>query len=69
MFLESPSVVTKSIEEPEPSHSFYPFFSPQISLSKFSSSSAFRLRRVGQWLRAGARYNMDGEDVNVCFPE
>jgi hypothetical protein len=63
---ESPSVVTKSIEDPKSSHSFYPFFAPQI-LSKFPTSSAFRLQRVGQWLRAGARYNMDGEDISSAL--
>ena len=47
-----------------PSYSFYPFFPSQMALDKLQAGSAFRLRRVGQWLRVGARYNMDGEDVD-----
>lgn len=54
----------ESMNSEKESYSFYPFFPSQTALDKLQAGNAFRLRRVGQWLRTGARYNMNGQDTS-----
>ncbi|KAF9532028.1 hypothetical protein CPB83DRAFT_848225 [Crepidotus variabilis] len=53
-----------SQDAPLANYSFYPFFPSQATSTKVQSSSPFRLRRIGEWLRAGARVSINSKDPN-----